>query len=128
MTCPLCTGLAVGHGKARQMTVAGRNAIAMIDLKHAAVAVVEIGVGDDAVGGSQHRLAVVAGNVDAGVEGAFTVERIDTLAECTRNRAHHRPHGRSSRGIRPSVNVALWVKPKPRAAVAAPDKAEVRNA
>ncbi len=87
--------LAVSDRKARKMTVAGRNAIAMIDLDHAAVAVVEIGVGDDTVRWSQDSLTVVAGDVYARMEGAFTVERINALAESTGYRAHDRPHGGS---------------------------------
>ena len=89
--------LAVRDRKAGQMTVASRYAVAVVDLEHAAVAVVKVGVSHDAVGRSQDRLSVMAGDVHAGMECAFTVERIDALAEGSGDRTHHRPQ-RGSRG------------------------------
>ena len=83
--------LAVGHRKSRQMPVACGQAVAVINLDHAAVAVVEVREGDHAVGRRHYLLAIMRRDIHAGVECAFTVERINALAERSRNRADDRP-------------------------------------
>src|SRR5579862_9468270 len=65
--------LSIGDGKAGEVSVARGDPAAVLDLNHAAVAVVEVSIADGAVGRRQHRLAEAGGDVDAGVEGALTI-------------------------------------------------------
>src|SRR5205085_8197332 len=67
--------------KARQMTVAGRNAVRVIDHHRAPVATQEVGKSHRTICGSQNGLADRGGNIHAGVKGAFPVEWIDALPE-----------------------------------------------
>src|SRR5450756_97278 len=64
--------LAGGNGESAHVAVAGFDAVAVIDTHHAAIAVFEAGRDDDAVGGGADGSSKWAGDVDAGVELAFT--------------------------------------------------------
>ena len=73
--------LSGGDGEAGQVAVAGGDAVAVIEHDGASVAAEEVGEGDGTVGRRDHGRAYVGGDIDAGVEGAFSVKRIDALAE-----------------------------------------------
>ena len=81
MTCPRCTALTVSYGKSGQVAIASDDTVAMVDLDHASVTGVHVGVGDNSIGGRDHWLTVGAGNIHSGMKRAFTVERIDALAK-----------------------------------------------
>src|SRR5689334_22609451 len=87
--------LSRGHGKARQVAVTGGDVVAVIENDQPPVTVGEIGVADYALGGCNHRIAVVSGDIDAAVESAFTVEGIHALAEGAGHPPLDRPHVRS---------------------------------
>ena len=65
----------------RQMAVAGRKPVAVIDLDHLAVAAAPAGDGDGAGGGGVDRLADFAAEIDAGVHRGLVHERIHANAE-----------------------------------------------
>ena len=73
--------LADAHVDRRQMAVAGRELVAVVDLDHLAVAAVPAGGDDGAGGGGAHRIAGVAAHVHAGVHRRTTEERIGAHAE-----------------------------------------------
>src|SRR5579872_5570644 len=52
--------LAGGDGESGKMAVAGRDAVAVVEHDGLAVSAHEVGEGDNAVGGSDHRMAVAA--------------------------------------------------------------------
>src|SRR5262249_41862701 len=65
----------------RQMSVAGRQPVAMIDLDQLAIAAVPARDGDDARGGGADRIADVAAEIDPRVHRRSADEGIDTHAE-----------------------------------------------
>ena len=87
--------LAGGNGEAGQMSVAGRDAVSVVDHDGASVAAQEIGEGHNAVGRSNHCRSNTGGNIDTGVERAFSVKRIDALAKGAGHQAFDRPEIRS---------------------------------
>ena len=78
--------------KAREMAVPGFDAKTVIHDDEAAVSRMQAGVGDHAVGGRPHAVAVLRADIHAGVEGALTTERVHSLAEITGDSSDHRPH------------------------------------
>src|SRR5205085_1488546 len=73
--------LSGGDIEARKVAVAGGDAVAVVDLDEMSVAAHVAGVSDHAVGGCDDRISVGTRNIDAGMEGAFTAERIRAFAE-----------------------------------------------
>src|SRR5450631_3585658 len=81
-----------GHdGKVRQVAVACRDAMAVVDHDGASVSAHEVGKGDDSVGGRHNGLPVSGSDIDAAVECAFSVERVNALAKRSSYRAFDRP-------------------------------------
>ena len=70
-----------GDGEAREVAVASGDAVAVVEHDGASVAAEEVGEGDGAIGRRDHGRAYVGGDIDAGVEGAFSVKGIDAFAE-----------------------------------------------
>src|SRR5262245_5601826 len=70
--------LAVHAGK---VAVAGREAVAVVDVDHLAVAALPAGDGHGTVGGGAHRIAGLPGHVEPGVHRGRAQERIDAHAE-----------------------------------------------
>ena len=93
--------LSGGDGEAGEVAVAGGNAVAVVEHDGASVASEEVGEGDGAVGGSDHGRAYVGGDIDAGVEGAFSVKGIDALAEGAGDLAFNGPEIGSGIGADP---------------------------
>src|SRR4051812_35098234 len=75
--------LSGGDIEARKMSVAGGDAVAVIDLDEVSVAAHVTGIDDDAISRRNDRIAVGARNIDAGVECAFTAEWVRAFAERT---------------------------------------------
>src|ERR1700677_3284018 len=73
--------LSGGDSEAGKMAVAGGDAVAVVEHDGAPVAAEEVSEGDGAVGGGNYGRTYVGGDIDPGVEGAFSVEGIDALAE-----------------------------------------------
>ena len=90
-----------GDGEAGEMAVAGGDAVAVVEHDGAPVASEEVGEGDGAVGGSDHGRAYVGGDVDAGVEGAFSIKGIDALTERSGDLAFDGPEVGSGIGANP---------------------------
>src|SRR5262249_30544393 len=86
-------------GDRREVRVAGGGAESVGDDEQAAVAGVVLRDGDDAIGGGVHRSAVVGSDVDAGVERAFTGERVEALAEGVGDMPEDGPHRRRIGGV-----------------------------
>src|SRR5205823_11852533 len=72
--------LADPHVDDREMAVAGGEAVAEVDLDHAAVAAAPAGAGHGAIGGGAHRFAGLAAEIQSGVHGGRADERIDAHA------------------------------------------------
>src|SRR5208337_3579304 len=83
--------LSGGDGEARKMAESGRNSVSVVDHDGASVTAQVIGEGHDSVGGCDHGGADSGGNIDTGVEGAFSIKRIDALAKGTGYLAFDRP-------------------------------------
>ncbi|PAV93290.1 hypothetical protein WR25_26979 [Diploscapter pachys] len=104
-----CDQLAARHARAigdedlRQMAIAGRDALAVVDLDQIAVTALAAGVIDDAVGGGIDRRADRTGDVDARMHRRGAAERVGADAEVAACRASsssgtacgtaHRPSG-----------------------------------
>src|SRR4029077_2289427 len=71
--------LSGSDGKAGEVAVAGRDAMAMVHRDQFAVSALEIREGDYTVGRCDHRVAVSTANIHAAVKCAFSIERIDAL-------------------------------------------------
>ena len=93
--------LSGGNGEAGKVAVAGGDAVAVVDHDGASVAALKVGESNEAVGRSDHGRADTRGNIDAGMEGAFSVKRIDALAEGAGDLAFDRPEVRSRVGADP---------------------------
>src|SRR6266446_615920 len=93
--------LSGGDGEAGKMAVASGDAMSMVNHNGAAVAAQEVGESDGAVGGSDHGRADTGGDIDTGVEGAFSIKRIDAFAEGAGDLAFDRPQVRSRVGAHP---------------------------
>src|SRR5690348_2050845 len=76
------------------MSVAGGDAVAVINLNETAIAFHHLGVGYDAIGGGDDRMAVIRRDINAAVERALTVEWIFAFAEGTGDDAFDRPEVR----------------------------------
>src|SRR5688572_17635103 len=85
------------NGKARQMTVARRESVAVRDVDDVAVAVGPLGLDHDSVSGGANGLADRGGDVDRVVLARFTGEGIGASTEAVRENAAHRRDGRSRR-------------------------------
>src|SRR5579862_553399 len=83
------------------MSVTGGDAVAVIDHDGASVSAEEVGEGDGAVGGGDDGRSDDGGNIDAGVEGAFSIKWIDTFAERAGDLAFDGPEVRSGVGADP---------------------------
>ena len=88
-------GLAGDHGEAGHMTIDGLDAVAVVDDDLTAVAVLHLGGDDSSVSGGADGNTVGGGDVDAGVELAFTVagDWILALAEAAGDRSEDGPKG-----------------------------------
>src|SRR5262249_23928562 len=73
--------LADANGDRRQVAVAGRQSVAVIDVDHAAVAAAPARGGHGAVGGGVHRIAGLAMEIEPGVQGRRAQEWSDADAE-----------------------------------------------
>src|SRR4029077_12692625 len=73
------------------MAVACADAMAVVHDDRASIATHEIGEHDHAVGGGDDGLAIAGPDVNATMEGAFSVEGIDALAKRSRNGTLNRP-------------------------------------
>src|SRR5215475_5038364 len=74
-------GLADANGDRRQVTVAGRQSVAVIDVDHAAVAAAPARGSHRAVGGGVHRIPGLAMDIEAGMHGRPAQEWVDADAE-----------------------------------------------
>src|SRR5215475_11918846 len=74
-------GLADANGDRRQVTVAGRQSVAVIDVDRAAIAATPARGGHRAVGGGAHRIAGLAVEIEPGMHGRRTQKRVHTDAE-----------------------------------------------
>ena len=88
--------LSGGDGEARKVAEAGGDSVSMVDHNSASVAAQKISERNGAVGRSDHGRADTGGDIDTGVEGAFSIERINALAEGAGDLAFDRPEVRSS--------------------------------
>src|SRR5947209_4130185 len=70
-----------GDGEAGKMAVAGGDAVSVVNHDGATVAAQKISESNCAVSRSDHGRADTGGDIDTGVERAFSIERIDALAE-----------------------------------------------
>src|ERR1700726_4868577 len=82
------------------MRVPGGDAKSMIDYNQAPITRVILCDRDDAIRRGVYWGAVIRGDVYAGMEGAFTAERIQTFAKAVGNVTEHRPDRRRVAGIR----------------------------
>src|ERR1700679_1127946 len=83
--------LAFYHGNGGEMSVESFKTMAVIDGDLAPVACAETSLVDVTVRSSTHGCAVRRCNIDAGVECAFTIERILALAEAGSHAAFNGP-------------------------------------
>src|SRR5215470_126166 len=74
-------GLADVNVDRRQMTVAGRQSVAVINVDHAAAAAAPARGGHRAVGGGAHRIAGLAVKIEPSMHGRPAQERVDADAE-----------------------------------------------
>src|SRR5262245_2813948 len=74
-------GLADANGDRRQVTVAGRQSVAVIDVDRAAIAATPARGGHRAVGGGAHRVAGLAMEIEPGMHGRPAQEWVDADAE-----------------------------------------------
>src|SRR5579863_5503323 len=79
------------RGERREMCVPGADAESMVQHNQASIARVVFRDGHDAVRGGVNGSAVIRGHINAGVERAFTAERIQPLSERVRDMSHHGP-------------------------------------
>jgi len=80
-----------GNRKSRKVTVAGADAVAMVDHDRLAIPAHSIGERHHTVSRGDDRVSIAAADIDAAVEGTFTVERIDAFSKAARYLAFHRP-------------------------------------
>ena len=110
--------LAFGDQDFRHMAVAGRQAVAVVDLDHVAVAAHRARVDDAAGGGRREFPAIGLQQIDAGVERRPAEERVGAIAE-RRGDVRFAASGlrRGTNGIRPSAsprtNVARDARRRP---------------
>ncbi len=83
----------------REMGVPGGDAKAVINHNQPAVSGMILRSGDDPIRSRVNWRAVVRGDIDAGVERAFTAERVQALTEAVRDVPEYRPALRRVRGI-----------------------------
>src|SRR5271169_5526799 len=79
------------HRKAGQMAVPRFRAKAVVHDDQPAVAFVLFRVRHHAIAAGANYVAVLRGNIDASVEGAFTAERVQSLTEGSGDASHDRP-------------------------------------
>lgn len=77
--------------EAGEMGVPGGDARAVVDDDNAAVAWADISFFDDAVAGGADFVTKMGSNVEAGVEGAFTAERVEAFTKVTGDAARNWP-------------------------------------
>src|SRR5437660_7393112 len=77
--------LAGRHGIPREVAIPSADAMPVIEHDGLAVSAEEVAERDHGVGRSNDLMPQVAADVHAGVERAFTIERIDALAKAARN-------------------------------------------
>src|SRR5260221_11361445 len=70
--------------QARKMAVIGPHSKSVIDNDQPPVARAFVGLDDHAVSGNSHGIAVLRGDIHTRMEGAFTTERVHSLAEGAR--------------------------------------------
>ena len=86
--------LNVLSGKDREtfeMSVAGRDSAAMVENHCSSISTHQICKLDHACGGSDNRLAENGPDINAGVECALPIERVNALAKGSRNWPFYRP-------------------------------------
>jgi len=104
--------LSGSDGEAGEVAVAGGDAVAVIEHDGASVAAEEVGEGDGAVGRRDHGRAYVGGDIDAGVEGAFSVKGIDAFAERAGDLAFDGPEIGSRVGADPIGGGGIFGEPE----------------
>src|SRR5438270_5744064 len=97
---------------ALHMSIACSDAMAMVENYSASISAHESGKRHGGVRGGHDRLPNGRSNVNAGMECAFTVKRIDTFAKSCRNRAFHRPQIRSRVSANPISRGHVAREPK----------------
>src|SRR5512146_1693923 len=75
--------------------------MSVVDHYEPSVTAHEVGEGDHNVGGSNDRVSKRRRDINAGVEGSFTIERVNALPEGTRDSTLDGPQCRRSRGADP---------------------------
>lgn len=95
--------LAGNHDHGGEMSIDGMHVVTVVDDDLTAVTVLHGSAYNKSIGGGAHRRAIRSGDIDAGVEGAFPVDRIIALAEAGGYAAFKRPEGR---GISKHVQIA----------------------
>ena len=96
-----------GHNRNRgEVTVNGKHVVAVVQLHLAAIPGAHRRPCYIAFGCGAHRRPVGRVDVDAGVEGAFPVERVHALPEARSHAALDRPNRRRIRQLRPVAGKA----------------------
>src|SRR5579863_8342845 len=83
------------------MPVASADSVAVIDHNRLPVAAHNVRERHNAIGGSDNRSTVAASDIYAAMECAFSVERVDALAEASGDLAFDRPKIGSGIGLCP---------------------------
>src|SRR5262249_8296711 len=83
--------LFIMHGKARKMTVKGCDAVSMIDDHRAAITLHKFRQPYLPIRRSDDGMTNFGRDGDSGMEGAFSMEGINALAEGVRNASFYRP-------------------------------------
>src|SRR5262249_51567913 len=65
----------------REVAIAGRQSVPVIDFHHVAIAAAPFGMSDRAVGGDANGITDIATEIHAGMHGRSAEERIDAHAE-----------------------------------------------
>ena len=86
--------LAGDDRKPGEMSVEGLHPVAVIDNYFASIPGSHAGLDDGAISGCAYRIAFVGRNIDSGMEGAFSIERIHPGAEGTGYDSLYRPFRR----------------------------------
>src|SRR5271165_4018230 len=93
--------LSRSDGEAGKVAVASRNVVSVVDHNGASVAAKIICEGDHAVRWRDHGRTDAGGDIYAGMEGAFSVKRIDAFPKRAGHLALNRPEVRSRVGADP---------------------------
>jgi hypothetical protein len=116
------------HREAGKVTVAGADAVAVVDHDRLAVSAEDVAEDNNPIGRSNNRGAITAADIHAAMECAFSVKWIDALSKAACDLAFDRPKVGSRVRLDPVGGRGVAGQAQGRPTMVAPLKADIRKA